>query len=91
LEHEVSSALLQEARRIQRPYGGQLCWGPVEKMQVETKGDLKGAGSWTHQYSNSTNTVNSDDEIVKGPLKMYWYRDMDFRSPIVTARGPRHL
>jgi len=91
LEHEVSSALLQEARRIQRPYGGQLCWGPVEKMQVETKGDLKGAGSWTHQYSNSTNTVNSDDEIVKGPLKMYWYRDMDFQIPNRHGQGPAPL
>ncbi|QDT90323.1 PQQ-like beta-propeller repeat protein [Gimesia algae] len=91
LKQDVSPQLLQEARRLQRPYGGQLCWGPVEKLQVETKADLKGAGSWTHQYSNSTNTVNSDDEIVKGPLKMYWYRDVDFQIPNRHGQGPAPL
>ncbi|QDT41585.1 outer membrane biogenesis protein BamB [Gimesia alba] len=91
LEREMSPALLQEARRIQRPYGGQLCWGPVEKLEVETKADLQGAGSWTHQYSNSTNTVNSDDEIVKGPLRMYWYRDVDFQIPNRHGQGPAPL
>ncbi|WP_417390183.1 PQQ-binding-like beta-propeller repeat protein [Gimesia sp.] len=91
LKQEMSSKLLQEARRIQRPYGGQLCHGPVDKLQVETKADLKGAGSWTHQYSNSTNTVNSDDEIIKGPLKMYWYRDVDFQIPNRHGQGPAPL
>lgn len=91
LEKEMSPQLLQEARRLQRPYGGQLCHGPLDKMQVETKDELKGAGSWTHQYSNATNTVNSDDEIVKGPLKMYWYRDMDFQIPNRHGQGPAPL
>ncbi|QDU13738.1 outer membrane biogenesis protein BamB [Gimesia maris] len=91
LYRDMTPQLLSEARRIQRPYGGQFCRGPVRKMQVETKADLQGAGSWTHQYSNSTNTVNSDDEIVKGPLKMYWYRDMDFQIPNRHGQGPAPL
>ncbi|MCH9790303.1 MAG: PQQ-binding-like beta-propeller repeat protein, partial [Planctomycetes bacterium] len=91
LQNQMSPKLLKEARRLQRPYGGQLCQGPLEKMQVETKTELKGAGSWTHQYSNATNTVNSDDEIVKGPLKMYWYRDMDFQIPNRHGQGPAPL
>ncbi len=91
LQKEMSPQLLQEAQRIQRPYGGQICQGPVGKMQVDTKSELKGAGSWTHQYSNATNTVNSDDEIVKGPLKMYWYRDMDFQIPNRHGQGPAPL
>lgn len=91
LKQEMKPKLLQEARRIQRPYGGQICWGSAEKLQVETKADLKGAGNWTHQYSNSTNTVNSDDEIVKGPLKMYWYRDVDFQIPNRHGQGPAPL
>lgn len=91
LDRDMSPPLLKEARRIQRPYGGQICRGPLKKMQVETKTALKGAGSWTHQYSNATNTVNSDDEIVKGPLKMYWYRDMDFQIPNRHGQGPAPL
>ena len=91
LENTMSPELLREARRLQRPYGGQICQGPVGKMQVETKADLKGAGSWTHQYSNATNTVNSEDEIVKGPLKMYWYRDIDFQIPNRHGQGPAPL
>ncbi|WP_339733309.1 PQQ-binding-like beta-propeller repeat protein [uncultured Gimesia sp.] len=91
LYREMNATLLEESRRIQRPYGGQFCWGPIKKMQVKTKADLKGAGSWTHQYSNSTNTVNSDDEIVKGPLRMYWYRDMDFQIPNRHGQGPAPL
>jgi len=91
LQEKISPEVLKEAKRIQRPYGGQLCWGKIDNMQVHTKGKLKGAGSWTHQYSNATNTVNSGDEIIKGPLKMYWYRDVDYQIPNRHGQGPAPL
>ena len=91
LNQDVSPGILKEARRIQRPFGGQLCWGSLDNLQLETKDDLKGAGSWTHQYSDSTNTVNSKDELVKGPLRMYWYRDVDFQIPNRHGQGPAPL
>lgn len=91
LDKAMSPELLREAQHIQRPYGGQICRGLLGKIQVETKTELKGAGNWTHQYSNATNTVNSNDEIVKGPLRMYWYRDMDFQIPNRHGQGPAPL
>ena len=91
LDGDLDAALLKQARRIQRPSGGELCLGAVGKMTVEKRPALQGAGSWTHQYSNASNTVNSQDEIVKGPLKMFWYRDVDFDVPNRHGQGPAPL
>ncbi|MCK5739656.1 PQQ-like beta-propeller repeat protein, partial [bacterium] len=40
---------------------------------VLTKGALKGAGNWTHQYGNIANTVTSTDTLVKAPLGLLWF------------------
>ncbi|MBA7565518.1 Outer membrane protein assembly factor BamB [subsurface metagenome] len=39
------------------------------------RGEMEGAGSWTHQYGNPQNTACSDDELVKGTLAVLWYGD----------------
>ncbi|MEO8497756.1 MAG: PQQ-binding-like beta-propeller repeat protein, partial [Planctomycetota bacterium] len=36
-------------------------------------GPLPGAGSWTHQYADATNSVVSRDSIVKAPLGLLWF------------------
>lgn len=36
-------------------------------------GPLPGAGSWTHQYADATNSVVSQDAIVKAPLGLLWF------------------
>ena len=36
-------------------------------------GPLPGAGSWTHQYADATNSVVSQDSIVKAPLGLLWF------------------
>lgn len=84
-------AVLKNGRRIQRPHGGQLCLGAVSNLNVETRSGLEGAGEWTHQYSNPANTVNSSDEIVRGPLRMHWYRDVDYEIPNRHGQGPAPL
>jgi outer membrane protein assembly factor BamB len=38
-----------------------------------TRGALKGAGKWTHEYADLGNTACSDDERVKGPLGVLWF------------------
>jgi len=38
-----------------------------------TRGRLKGAGSWTHQYAEPGNTACSDDQLVKCPLGILWF------------------
>ncbi len=81
----------REARRLQRPFGGKYCRGAPGHMIVETRGDLSGSGSWTHQNSNAANTLCSDDSLIKGPLSMFWFRDMDFEVPNRHGQGPAPL
>ncbi|MCB1063457.1 MAG: PQQ-binding-like beta-propeller repeat protein [Verrucomicrobiae bacterium] len=82
---------LAEAHRIQRPWGGVLCLGAENEMKVETRGALEGAGSWTHQNASAANTLCSDDSVIKGPLSMFWFRDVDFEIPNRHGQGPAPL
>ncbi|HID24215.1 MAG TPA: methyltransferase domain-containing protein, partial [Planctomycetaceae bacterium] len=88
LRRPLPDALLEQMRRVQRPYGGKLCVGPVDRMTVETRGPLPGAGSWTHQNADAANTVCSMDRLVKGRLRMFWFRDVDFEIPNRHGQGP---
>ena len=36
-------------------------------------GALPGAGDWTHQYGDATNSVVSKDQLVKAPLGVLWF------------------
>jgi len=54
--------------------------GPNVKVSVKggvwakiTRGALKGAGSWTHQYADAGNTTCGDDLLVKCPLGILWF------------------
>jgi len=38
-----------------------------------TRGQLKGAGSWTHQYADPGNTACSDDQLVRGSIGVLWF------------------
>lgn len=64
-----------EIARLQRPYGGVVCVGQPGAMTIDRRGQLDGAGSWTHPLADPGNTICSDDEIAKGPLGILWYRD----------------
>jgi len=88
---KISPEMLREMRRIQRPYGGTLCSGQRNNLKVERGGDLVGAGSWTHQNSNPANTLCSDDKLIKGPLGMRWFRDVDFLLPNRHGQAPAPL
>jgi hypothetical protein len=37
------------------------------------EGAASGAGVWTHQYGNISNTIKSDDQLVKLPLGVLWF------------------
>lgn len=82
---------VDEARRLQRPWGGVLCVGKPGEMQASTRGALEGAGQWTHQYADAANTGCSDDTLVEGPLGMLWFTDFDFEMPNRHGRGPAPL
>jgi len=80
-----------EINRLLRPYGGMLCAGKSDNLQVHRRGPLDQAGSWTHQYCDPANTNCSADERVKAPLGMLWFADNDFEMPSRHGRGPAPL
>jgi outer membrane protein assembly factor BamB len=40
---------------------------------ISRMGPLKGSSDWTHNYGNISNTIKSDDDIVKAPLGILWF------------------
>ena len=38
-----------------------------------TRMNLDGAGGWTHLYADPSNTICSDDKLVKAPFSTLWY------------------
>lgn len=54
-------------------------WGRI------TRGELKGSGTWTHQYGDTGNTACSRDDLVVGSLGMLW-----FGEPGPTQMPSRH-
>lgn len=84
---ETLKTVSEEMSRLQRPYGGALCVGKPGSMRIRVRGELTGAGSWTHQYANAANTICSDDRLIKGPLAMLWFRDADL--PLSARHGRR--
>lgn len=91
LTQPLNASLAKEIQRLQRPYGGITCTGPLNNMTTRTRGALTGAGSWTHQNANPANTICSMDQLVKGPLEMFWFRDVDFEVPNRHGQGPAPL
>ncbi len=91
LTQPVDDSLRAQMLRLQRPYGGQLCTGPIGEMKTSERGALVGAGSWTHQNADPANTICSQDKIVKGPLEMHWFRDGNFQLPNRHGQAPAPL
>jgi hypothetical protein len=79
-----------EIERLQRPYGGVVCFGTPGQLQVRRRGPLKGAGQWTHQNSDAANTLCSADDI-RGPLEIAWYRGGVLEIVDRHAQGPAPL
>ncbi|MEO6784678.1 MAG: PQQ-binding-like beta-propeller repeat protein, partial [Chthoniobacteraceae bacterium] len=89
---DTSSKTLQaEMRRLSRPYTGAICQREAGGIAVEKSSAPAGAGSWTHQNSNAANTLCSDDEVIRGPLSMFWFRDVDFEVANRHGQGPAPL
>ena len=80
-----------EMGRLQRPYGGVACVGRPKAMTTSVRGAPKGAGEWTHQYSDAGNTLCSADAIVRGPLGLLWATDLNFQMPSRHGRGAAPL
>lgn len=53
-------------------YGAEITAN--EDFAIVTRtGSLEGSDSWTHNYGDISNTIKSDDKIVKAPLGILWF------------------
>ncbi len=87
----AAPAVQAELRRLRRPYTGLICQRQGGRLTLEKAADPVGAGSWTHQNGNAANTLCSDDEVVKGQLSMFWFRDVEFEVANRHGQGPAPL
>lgn len=86
---KVTPGIQKEMERLRRPYSGLICHRKGLKIDKATA--PAGAGSWTHQNGSAANTLCSDDEIVKGKLSMFWFRDVEFEVANRHGNGPAPL
>ncbi|MBN2327946.1 MAG: PQQ-binding-like beta-propeller repeat protein [Candidatus Omnitrophica bacterium] len=86
-----SSLSIQEAERMQRPWGGVMMIGDASTCPVQVRGPLEKSDGWTHQYYNPANTLCSNDAVVQGPLGMLWYKDNTLRMAQRHGRPPAPL
>jgi outer membrane protein assembly factor BamB len=91
LKDGVESLPSGELERLLRPYGGISVLGRPGGLTLHERGPLAGAGQWTHQYSTAGNSTCSTDELVKGPLGLLWFRDIELEMPQRHGRGPGPL
>ena len=73
-----------EWKRMLQPYNG-VAWLDPNKNPYLAKG-LAGAGEWSHQYGNPSNTSNSGDTLVNSDLVLQW-----FGGPGAAPMVDRHL
>lgn len=86
---------IEELDRLVRPYGG-VRWTDAGKEPVR-RGALEGAGEWTHQFGNPSNTANSGDRRVHAGLRLQWFGgpgpdpmvDRHLRAPAPLCAGGR--
>lgn len=86
---QVTPAVQRELERLRRPYTGVICHR--DGLRLERAGAPAGAGEWTHQNGSAANTLCSDDELVKGRLSMFWFRDVEFEIANRHGQGPAPL
>lgn len=87
----ASDSITKEMQRIRRPYTGLICSLNKGGVDLDKAKPQKGAGNWTHQNGSAANTLCSDDDVVKGKLSMFWFRDVEFEVPNRHGQGPAPL
>lgn len=66
---------LSEAKRIVKPWGGQVLapTGRTGLKTIWTRGQRFGSGQWTHMYADPANTACSNDKHVGSDLMLQWF------------------
>jgi outer membrane protein assembly factor BamB len=85
------AAPAEEIKRLLNPYRGMALIGKSGHLQRIFGQTLEDAGEWTHQYADAANTLCSEDDLARGPLKMLWFKDFGIQMPSRHGRGPAPL
>ncbi|HLP71878.1 MAG TPA: PQQ-binding-like beta-propeller repeat protein, partial [Bacteroidales bacterium] len=64
--------LIAEAFRGMNLHGAEVSQAGAYAFVTKT-GALEGSDDWTHNYGDISNTIKSDDKIVKAPLGILWF------------------
>ena len=71
-----------------QPYGGEYHNKKEPEKNWVRSGGFEGEGVWTHQYMDPSNSLCSQDDVVRGPLSARWYTDLNLKMPNRSARFP---
>ncbi len=65
----------EQLRQWSQPYLGDWNIQVVGKFIVALarRGNLEGAGEWTHNYAEPGNTACSNDKLIKGKMMLQWF------------------
>jgi len=69
-----------EVQRLLIPRTGRFQSSRSAKP-VKLDTHFAGEGTWTHSYHDPANTLYSEDTVVKGPLAIRWFKDLDLVMP----------
>jgi len=86
-----AAGVLAEARRVARPWGGTMAFGPGSRLALTRRGPLPDAGQWTHQYASAANPGASADNVARAPFRLAWYNDWGVLMPSRHGRAPAPL
>ena len=79
---ESDDALLENVKASLRPYNGCLVRWEKHVAQTAQIGSLsihrrkeapRGSANWSHEFCDASNSLSSDDSLVKAPLGLLWY------------------
>ena len=91
LRQEMSERMREEADRLQRPFGGKLCWTDGGELVGPNEAHYRGA---VIGHTNMpTRPIRSTAAMrwSRGELSVLWYRDLDFAIPSRHGRAPAPL
>ena len=80
----------EQIDRLLHPTRG-IVTGALTRSTLESPRLDPDAGSWTHQWADSGNTVCSNDRRVRGQLHVTWFGSFDFATPNRHGQGPAPL
>jgi hypothetical protein len=81
----------QRMTQLLNPYRGVALIGRAGLIQRVTLSAPAHLGEWTHQYADPANTLCSQDDLARGPLKIHWFKDFGIQMPSRHGRGPAPL